>query len=442
MLLALAIFGVLFLIAAFGPLRWSIVAYLLLSTIDFSQSSESIGMLNTAKGIILPLYLLWRLRAYGGHRKIILAPIAWSLLVVYVAIAGFWSAFPIAALKLIGHMTGSLLICFLLIRATKAGLLNMRIAVPLAIGTLALGIICSAAESHWAGNEGRFSSFCTAQAYASFLAALYCIVLCSRTLPMFVRIATVATLAAALVLNGSRIWTIGIVIATFVALFVSEVRPCVKIWSGGLTIVLVAVVLGSAEAAIAVIAPYAESNRIAAAIIAAYQGDTRSDGLGTYRFRRGADAKELAGIEESSPFQLLFGHGTSNGSLLVVGNRIKPGMDPNRLMHNEWLRVMYEWGILGAALWVMFIGSIAIYALDGLKGESGDYAKPLVAYLPAFLLGLAGENILAGAGSSASVGFLLLVALASVSHRQFTSPTFRRVAGAEPLMVPLFASHT
>jgi hypothetical protein len=77
-----------------------------------------------------------------------------------------------------------------------------------------------------------------------------------------------------------------------------------------------------------------------------------------------------------------------------------------------------------------------------LKSESGDYAKPLVAYLPAFLVGLAGENILAGAGSSASVGFLLIVALASVSHRQFTSPIFRRVAAAEPLMVPLFASRT
>ena len=90
----------------------------------------------------------------------------------------------------------------------------------------------------------------------------------------------------------------------------------------------------------------------------------------------------------------------------------------------------------------MFIGSITIYALHGFKSESGEYANPLLAYLPAFLLGLAGENILAGAGSAASVGFLLLIALASVSHRQFTSPTFRRLARTEPLMVPLFATHT
>lgn len=440
MILALILYGVLFAIAAFGPLRWSLIAYLLLSTIDFRQSGESIGMLNAAKGIILPVYLLWRLRHYSGHQKMVLAPIAWSLLVVYAAVAGFWSFSPISAVKLVGHMAGSLLICFVFMRATKGRLLRPQLVLPLALGTLAIGLMCSVFQPNWGGNESRFSAFTTAQAYASFLAALYSLALCASTLRMYTRLALAAMLVTALVFNGSRIWTIGIVVATVVALLVSDFRPWVKIWGVGLMLVLTAVLIGAADRVIGVLAQYAESNRIAAAITAAYEGDTRSAGLGTYRFRRGVDAKEIEGIAGSSVLQLLFGHGTSNGALLVTGSQFRMGMDANRLMHNEWLRVMYEWGMAGGILWLMFIGSIAVYAVQGLRKEHGDYAKPLVVYLPAFLMGLTGENIIAGAGSSVSVGFLLLIAFAGVAHRHPKRPSFRQAPPAQTFD-PVLSSH-
>lgn len=431
MTLVLILYCVLFAIAVFGPLRWSIAAFVLLSTLDFGFSGEHIGMLNTAKGLILPLYLLWRLRDYSGHQKVILAPIAWTLLMAYAAVAGFWSMFPVSALKLAGHMAGSLLICFVFMRATKGGFLGFRLLVPVTIGTLALGVLCSVLQPDWAGNEGRFSSFTTAQAYASLLAALYSLALCARTLRLPVRLTIAAALAIALVFNGSRIWTLGIIIATLVALLVSNAKAWVKVSGIGSIVILIAILVGSADRVMNLLAEYSESNRIAAAITAAYEGDNRSAGLGTYRFRRGADAKEIAGIENSSLLELLFGHGTSNGALLVVGSHMGPTFDPNRRMHNEWLRVMYEWGICGAILWLLCIGSIALYALRGLKLETRDYAKPLVVYLPAFLMGLAGENIIAGAGSAVNVGFLMLIALASVSHRQLKKPLPRRLRTAE-----------
>ena len=46
-----------------------------------------------------------------------------------------------------------------------------------------------------------------------------------------------------------------------------------------------------------------------------------------------------------------------------------------------------------------------------------EAGNPLLIYLPAFAIGLAGENIIAGAGNDVTVGFLLLIALASVPHR-------------------------
>lgn len=78
---------------------------------------------------------------------------------------------------------------------------------------------------------------------------------------------------------------------------------------------------------------------------------------------------------------------------------------------------MYEWGIIGLILWVMFFGSTTLFAITGTRKDHAGFAKPLLIYLPAFAIGLAGENIIAGAGNDVTVGFLLLIALASVPHR-------------------------
>ncbi len=408
----------LFLAALFAPLRWSMVACLLLCNIDFSSDSTGIGLPNLLKGIVLPLYLLWRLRAYAGHQKTIIAPIAWILLAIYAAIAASWSFFPLAALKLAGQMTGSLLICFVFLRAAKGGYLAPSVVVPVTIGTLALAALHSLFDPH-SGSDHRFSSYAYAQTFAAFVAALYCVALCSKTLRLSIRVSLCAILAATIVFDGSRIWFIGILIATLLALLISEMRPWLKICAFGLAISSAAVFVASADRIMALLAQHAESNRIAAAITAAYQGDIKSAGLGTYRFRRGADAKEIEAIKDSSITELIFGHGTSNGGLVIVGSGFKANMDPNRLMHNEWLRVMYEWGIIGLTLWLMFLVSIGVFAFQGLRNDGNGYAKPLLVYLPAFLVALAGENIIAGAGTAANMGFLLLIALASLSHRRF-----------------------
>ncbi len=85
MLLAETLYAILFAAAVLAPLRVSLISYLVLSTIDFDAAQGDIGLLNLARGVLLPCYLLWRLRAYSGHRKIILAPIAWILLIIYAA---------------------------------------------------------------------------------------------------------------------------------------------------------------------------------------------------------------------------------------------------------------------------------------------------------------------------------------------------------------------
>ena len=83
----LILYVILFVATVIAPLRWSIISFLLLSNIDLGSLSASIGLLNTAKAMVLPVYLLWRFRAYAGHERIRSAPVAWLLLTLYVAIA-------------------------------------------------------------------------------------------------------------------------------------------------------------------------------------------------------------------------------------------------------------------------------------------------------------------------------------------------------------------
>jgi O-antigen ligase len=161
----------------------------------------------------------------------------------------------------------------------------------------------------------------------------------------------------------------------------------------------------------------AHQYRIAAAITAAYLGNEKDTGLGTFMLRRQLDARAINMIQSSSVAQLLFGHGTSNGRL--VRNDLNKGIgDPNRAMHNEWLRILYEWGIVGIILWLLFIGSLMAYAYHGLRRDSFGFAKPLFIYVPAFCIGVSGENIIAGAGHAENVGLLMLIGIAAIAQRR------------------------
>ncbi len=398
------------------PLRWSIIAYVLLSTVDFSQHSDHIGLLNAGKAVVLPLYLLWRLRRYSGHTKMPLAPIAWILLTIYAAVAGCWSFYPGLALKLVGHMIASLVICCVFMRASKGIEAQPSMVLPITVGVLIIAGLRSLFAPHYGEEAARFTTFSSAQSFAALLVALYCIALCSKVLGRRVRICLCAVLVVALVFDGSRLWAVGLLTSSFLALLISDVRSWIKICAVGALIVITTTIIGSREGIIALLSRYAQSNRIAAAVTATYEGDMGSTGLGTYRFRRGITALVMDQLEKSSAGELIVGHGTSNGGTMITSH-IK-WLDPNRFFHDEWLRVIYEWGVLGMLLFLTFIGSITVFAFRGFRNDPNGRAKSLLVFMPAFLLGLTGENIIAGAGNAVSVGFLLLIGLASVAHRQ------------------------
>jgi hypothetical protein len=410
-----ALYFFLFFATLLAPLRWSLVSFLVLSTIDMGSVSARVGLLNTAKAFVLPVYLLWRLRAYAGHRKVAFACIAWGLFVLYVGMASTWSLYPAYAIKLIGHMLASLLIAMTLIRASKGGYLSPSIIVPVSVGAIAIAAMHWFFLHRWGGETERFTSFSGAQAFAAFLAALYCAALCARSIRVAVRVPLSVALASAVLLNGSRIWIIGMLASTLLSILVSNAKTWLKIVTLGVTLVSGVIGIGEFDTIMEVLAVNASSNRIAAAMTAAYEGNFKSSGLGTYNLRHELYRRTLAGIESGTVVQLIFGHGTCNGA--AIAETLAKSPDPNRAMHDEWLRAMYEWGLTGLLLWIIFIGSLFFYTIQGVRTVRGWFAKPLLIYLPAFTLGLTGENIIAGAANAMSVGFLLLLAFASISHR-------------------------
>jgi hypothetical protein len=416
-ILPVILFCVLFSIAVFAPLRWSLVAYIMLSAVDFYSGNNSIGILNALKGIGYPIVLLWRLKSYAGHGKVVLAPVAWILLIIYAGIAGFWSLFPLSAAKLTAEMLGSFLICLAFMRATKAGYLTpSSILVPATIGVLAIGVLRMVFLPNWGDSPYRFTGFTTAQGYASLLAALFAMALGARTLHALVRWLLCVTLFTAVVLDGSRIYVIGLILSTVVALLVSYSKPWLKMIGVASIVLVVLGLVAEKDLLLRMISQSARLNRVADTINAVYEGNMRSTGVGTLMFRKNLYRRAFVAISESSLLELTFGHGTSNGRVLL-GVIARSG-DANRAVHNEWLRILYEWGGVGLGLWFVFIFSMIAYAIQGVRMDRLGHARPLLIFIPAFLAGFSTENILAGAGHAENIGFVLLAALAAASHRK------------------------
>jgi O-antigen ligase len=417
-LLPTILFCVLFAIAVFAPVRWSLVAFIMLSAVDFDSGDKGIGVLNALKGLGYPIVLLWRLKQYAGHGKVVVAPVAWLMLIAYAGIASFWSFFPLSAAKLTVEMLGSFLICLAFMRATKAGYLTpSSILVPSTIGVLTIGVLRMVFLPTWGDSPYRFTGFTTAQGYASLLAALFALSLGARTLRPLIRWALCIALFSAVVLDGSRIYVIGLILSTIIALLVSYSRPWIKMLGVATIILLVVALVAQKDFLLQAISQGARLNRVADTINAVYEGNLRSTGLGTYEFRRNLYQRAFKALADSSLIELTFGHGTSNGRLLR-GTLARGVGDPNRAVHNEWLRILYEWGSVGFAMWLIFIGSIILYALQGVRKDRLGHSRPLLIFIPAFLCGFSTENILAGAGHAENIGFVLLAALAAVSHRK------------------------
>jgi hypothetical protein len=426
-LAAQLIFAILLPFVVFAPVRWAVLAWLIMGNLDGtgpgSAALTNFGWLNAAKGVGIPLLLCWRLRAVPSASIITIPARLWIALTLYACIGSLWSPFPLAAAKLVGNMAGILLAVVILEKAARAGILDTRVLVILIVATLTLGGVQTyifAGELY--GYDGadqplRFSSFVFAQQYAAILVAFLSIVLWRISLSKLQKGVLLAGVSLALILNGSRTWFLGAVIVLVIyswIYFRGALLTAAFVSAGACFCGLLLLNLSPWGARLSGDAP----SRIMATVNAIVSGEDTPQraGLRDLSFRFIVYSAVMDELRTATVYEILFGHGSSSGA--TVSLRILPSvynadrLDANRTIHNEWLRALYEWGIVGLVLLVGVFLSLVVGVF--LRMPATRWKAPLLAlisFLPAFLVALSTENVLAGAGNAVTISLALMIGL-------------------------------
>ena len=411
-----------------APLRWAIAAWLVMTNLDATGSGVAshagVGWLNAFKAVALPAWLLVRLR---GVRHVIPGgwpARLWLALAAWAGVSALWSPYPLAAVKLAAGMAGILLAVAMLESALRRGVLDDRSIFWFLFASLTLALVQTIffgdGSFGYAGRgmPQRFTSFVAAQQFAALLAAMVCWTLWAPQWSEKRRTILLLALFAALAANGSRTWTLGALIALGIATLVNRPR-----WPNLARVAVVIAILMSVPAIRRGLhrQPAGEPpNRLTATAYALVRGEDRADGmgLGTARFRLRLYQGVWDAWRTGGGKGWWIGHGTGSGA--QVAQRLFPyayrseSLDPNRVVHNEWLRVTYELGIIGLLLWLGVLAGLVHLAWSRRPDRS---AMALLSYLPALLLGLTAENVIDGAGNVVTTGLLLLVARAAAREQ-------------------------
>ncbi len=421
---AQACFFILLPVVLFGPKRWAVLAWFLMGNLDASggqfEATAAFGAINAAKAVVLPAYLIWRLRSEKGSYLLSSSwSYVWLAFVVWVGIASLWSPFPVSAAKAVAYLVGLALGLVVFERAGRAQVLDATFIASALVGTLALGLIQHFGfhgEGYGFETTGiRFTAFVGAQGYAALLVAFLCAVLWVKGLIPSVRAIAVSAIVVALFFNGSRTWAIGAALAIVVSSAVAFGRRPIST-------LMVAVILPStvfigtlAFGPSSLVGADRPGGRISSAVQAVSTSERGLGGIQNVAFRYRIWEGIASELGDNDSRQLFFGHGTSSAA--DIGIKAAPhvfatkSLDANRVVHNEWLRAIYEWGLVGLSIWALVYG-LAVAGLTRMYARSRSVRfLPLICYLPALTIATLTETVLVGAGSSTIMGLLLLFGL-------------------------------
>jgi hypothetical protein len=455
--IARALFWSLAIAILFLPKRWALLAYLVIIQVDVSgpgwASPSAVGLENGIKVGLLPLILLLHTFSFSLVLQWTRPLRLWLLFTGYVAIAGFWSPYHLSALKMVAYLLGYALVFLFFTQAWKQGLLDTRMIVA----ALWLSLLLAAVQTYLLGNafgsppkliieQARFTTFAPPQSYAAFLLCCGVLLLFARRGPAIPYQRLVLALSggavvAGLLLVGSRYVAIGGLALLVVAVVArlepqwnrATLRPAALVKPILLVLATSVVLTGGA----AVLAPH---NRIFALRDLVSNGRFNPGAIGTFEWRLEAYRTALDRIESRGLLANVFGSGTSSGAdvILQFNPTAFPAntIDPNRSMHNEFLRAFYEWGVIGSALFLAFLATVLIGVVRQTRRSGWQTTWAFWGLLPALLLGLLLENVLAGSGTPVGTGFALVfayVAIAPALIVEETEAALARAPGAQLL---------
>jgi hypothetical protein len=444
LLIARVLFWALTAGVAILPMRWALLCFILASHIDITSltfaSATAVGFENTIRITALPLLLLVRtsfIPLKDMHWT--LAHKLWLALTIYVAIAGFWGGFPLSAFKFVAYLVDYLVLYSVLGAAWEFRWLDVRLMRLACWCVMALAVLQTYALGNvWGGIEGRFSSFTSPQYFAAFLVALLAILVFSGDRGLW-HYATCGVLVVGIVLSGSRYVFVSAVLLLLVASFrvssATEDSPQFQV-----SFRKILLTLGLAAAGAVVLVNYLPDNRIDELVTAASDQDAKVQDVATLGWRLSIYEEIFTRLEKRTPAQLFWGSGTGSGAGLMMdlspGHYDPDAIDANRSLHSEYLRALYEWGILGFTLLVAVLIATIVGFTRKISAEAGGPALAFLGVLPSILIGLAIENILAGAASAGGVGILLAMSFAwrMQSETSYVSAPSDELTADSPLL--------
>jgi O-antigen ligase len=397
-----------------APPRWALFSYLLLTQVDISAadfaSASTLGWDNAFRIVVIPTVLLLRCRSKAPFPKMPARILCWWLFFVTdVAIAALWSPFPLSALKMVGYLYCYSVLFVLFRRAWVQSWFSARFL----IANLGLSLSIAAVQTYVLGDpaspEGRFSTFDDPQNYAAYLISIAAIVWFESE-EGALRWLALAAAGAGILLTGSRYVLIGLgvlMVLSFLRRWFEQdaaerLRAVFKrvLYAAAAILLLVTLLIH-----------FTPENRFNELVSYATTSSSSYEDVGTFAWRVLIYEEATNQLLHRSLPGLLFGSGTSsagNVKIDVYSASFSPDdVDANRSMHNEFLRAVYEWGIVGLVLLLGFLVSTFLLCWRRARKMKEGQALAYIALFPTILLGLGVENILANAGHPAGTGYLL-----------------------------------
>jgi hypothetical protein len=406
------------------PVRWAIPFYLVMVQIDFSgpflSSTSTLGVENGLKVIALPTLLLWRV-GWRECKALNWQPLAksWLFFLSYVALAALWSPFRLSALKMVGYLYAYAVLFLIFTYAWSKRWMTQQLLATIVLVALILSVLQTYVLGNlfgFGGTENRFTTFSDAETFGAFL-------ICFLSLFLFcanhgsLRIVCAVSLSLGIVLTGSRYVFIGMIFLFLIASVFYVVRARAKI---GLGLLFRRLSLGLVPTLLLVglITEFFPENRLNELLYLFRPAGIEE--IGTFGFRLAIYQETINQLANRDARQLLFGAGTSSGAEVAL--KLDPDLytlanvDGNRTIHNEFLRALYDWGVIGLSLLLVFLVRTFKACVALLRQRKSRGAMAFLGICPTILIGLAFGNVLSEAGFPGGTGFVCVLACAAASR--------------------------
>ena len=181
-------------------------------------------------------------------------------------------------------------------------------------------------------------------------------------------------------------------------------------------------------------------NRLNEMLSAAVTSENSLQDVGTFVWRFSLYQKALDELTGRGLKSKLLGSGTSSAAALVLqtGFFTESNVDPNRALHDEFLRSAYEWGAVGLLLLLAFLVQTVFICARLIRDHDSGEAWTFLAILIPLLISLTVENFLADSASPGGVAYNLALS-AMLACGSLYSNT---VSDAHPSGVHLFTLQT